>query len=808
MKINNIELNQLHDICSDIANKIPCHVSIMDEQGLIIASSLKKHIGLLHKGASKVISDEVDFFEVTAEMAESAEFIFEGCNLPITYNNVAIASVGVAAPLAKAQNFAAIAQTCVQSMLDRVLVQHKQKETEQRFHDYSNIAADWFWETGPDFCFTYLSTNVETVTGLHPDQILGKPRHEIYRKMDIFHSEQWECYLQSIEKKEAFYNFDLPWQRPDGTNCFISLTGKPRFNDKGDFLGYRGVGRDITQRERLKFLSRCRNDVLELLAKGKPLSEILTLLITAGEETNPGMLGSVLLMDKIGEHLLHGAAPNLPAFYTEAINGVKIGSDVGSCGTAAFTRKRIIVEDIDNHPFWSDFTPLTQKAGLKACWSQPIFSSTDDVLGTFAMYYKEVRKPNQAEMDFIQNTANLAGIAIEQSNAQEDLARHRDHLQDLVYEKTIELKDAIKVAEDANRAKSEFLSGMSHELRTPLNAILGFAQILESDRKNPLIERQVNFVQQIRKGGEHLLELINEILDLAKIEAGKITLSIEPVNANSLIEDCFAFSNMLASKQNITLENRSDKNLASILADPLRAKQALLNLLSNAIKYNNSNGSAWIKAEQFDNTILRVSIHDTGPGIALEKQPDLFVPFQRLGAETTEIEGTGIGLSLTKRILEEMGASIGFESSLGKGSHFWIDFKLAETQIKCTENTLLYLDSSASGMALMSGILEHIPNWTMLSAQTAGHGLVIAEEQKPTLIILDTKLPDMSHTDVIQRLKISNKTKDIPLLALHEEQASGMGSNSMRAGIQSILTKPINIPQLRNALETVLDQQN
>jgi len=557
-------------------------------------------------------------------------------------------------------------------------------------------------------------------------------------------------------------------------------------------LGYRGVGHDITERERLKFLGRCRNDVLELLSKAKPLLEILNLLISAGEAINPGMLGSILLIDKSGKCLLHGAAPSLPDFYTDATNGTKIGPGVGSCGTAAYTRERVIVDDIDTHPFWSGYTELTQKAGLKACWSQPIFSSKDEVLGTFAMYYKEPRKPNQFELDFIQNTASLAGIAIERSHAQDDLAQHRDHLQDLVYEKTIELKGAIRIAEDANRAKSEFLSGMSHELRTPLNAILGFAQILESDRKNPLQDRQIGFLQQIRKGGEHLLELINEILDLSKIEAGKITLNIEPLNTNDLIEDCISFSSMLANKQNIPLENRSMPNLPSILSDPLRAKQALLNLLSNAIKYNHMDGKVWIEAEIITPETLRISVHDTGPGIALDKQSDLFVPFQRLGAETTEIEGTGIGLSLTKRIVEEMGASIDFESDIGKGSHFWVDFQMGEDLVNTPENILLYLDSNPSTTALMKGIIEYIPDWSILCARTTEEGINLAKEQQPSLILMDNLFEGMRKNASLQSLKETTKSKNIPFLTLVEGQQDENG--------QSFLTKPINIPQLSKTL--------
>ena len=384
-----------------------------------------------------------------------------------------------------------------------------------------------------------------------------------------------------------------------------------------------------------------------------------------------------------------------------------------------------------------------------------------------------------------------------------------------------ELREAREQAENANRAKSEFLSSMSHELRTPLNAILGFGQLLGTGRKDPLSDRQRDQVQHIMRGGEHLLELIDEILDLARIEAGKLDLSIETVGTRDLVDECLSFARTLATKSGITIEDRTDVSMPALWTDQRRSKQAILNLLSNAVKYNREGGTVWLDAEGRDECSLRISVTDTGPGIPEDRQSNLFQPFNRLGAEATEIEGTGIGLVLTKRLVEEMGGTLGFRSALGEGSTFWIDFPLAggevsdqsperpdeqvaDLSIGSDQRLLLYVEDNPINLALIENVIEDIPNLTMISTHTAELGLALAEDRKPDVILLDINLPGMDGFEAVRHLKESGATKDIPVLALSANAMAASIERGRQAGFRAYLTKPVKVPELLAALRDAL----
>ena len=400
-------------------------------------------------------------------------------------------------------------------------------------------------------------------------------------------------------------------------------------------------------------------------------------------------------------------------------------------------------------------------------------------------------------------------------------------VQDITARKRVEaaLIEARDEAERANLAKSEFLSRMSHELRTPLNAILGFGQLLE--RAN-LGELQTDNVREILHAGRHLLELINEVLDLARIESGKFSVSLEPVQLRPLIADCLGLIRPQAENSGIEISETGtgcDESVLAdhVLADPTRLKQVLLNLLSNAVKYNRAYGILSVACLP-DGEAIQIRISDTGTGLSPEQQRCLFKPFERLDADRTAIEGSGIGLALSKRLVEAMGGEIGVESAPGAGSIFWVRLPMAETrsekypaasQVDLIPASVpphlcdvLYVEDNPANLRLIERILAERPDIRLLSANVPSLGLELALTHRPALILLDINLPDMDGFEVMRRLLENPATRDIPVLAISANAMPDDLERGQAAGFVDYLTKPLDVNVFLTAIDAVIAQRH
>jgi len=376
-------------------------------------------------------------------------------------------------------------------------------------------------------------------------------------------------------------------------------------------------------------------------------------------------------------------------------------------------------------------------------------------------------------------------------------------------------------AERANRAKSQFLSSMSHELRTPMNAILGFGQLLGSDQVNPLAERQREHVREIMRGARHLLSLINEVLDLTLVETGKLRLSMEPVQMRALLDECLALMHPLGRERGIELGVVDGSNCdAFVLADRTRLKQVLLNLLSNAIKYNREHGDVRIACTREGDSV-RLDVTDSGPGIGDDEATRLFQPFERLDAARTHVEGAGLGLVLSRQLLEAMGGQIGVASGAGRGSTFWIRLPQVEspahtapeaspavTQFGNTahgvQRKVLYIEDNPVNVLLMEAMLERLPGLTMVSAPLPAIGLQMAIDEHPDLILLDIQLPGMDGFEVLRRLRLQPASRDLPVIAVSANAMPGDVESGLSAGFVRYLTKPLDMNALHAAVDAAL----
>jgi signal transduction histidine kinase/ActR/RegA family two-component response regulator len=425
----------------------------------------------------------------------------------------------------------------------------------------------------------------------------------------------------------------------------------------------------------------------------------------------------------------------------------------------------------------------------------------------------------------------IAREAEQRAEAQQEVMRLNGQLEQRVQERTLQLElanaelgQAIEEARNATHAKSAFLSSMSHELRTPLNAILGFAQILTSDSMPSTLDQKKEFANHILKSGRHLLTLINEVLDLAKIESGTVALSMEPVPLDDILAECRAMIDTLAAARGVrTLFPHATGRL--VQADHTRLKQVLLNLLSNAVKYNREGGAVVVDCATTAAGRVRLSVQDTGLGLRPDQLDRLFQPFNRLGQENGVQEGTGIGLVVTRRLVELMGGEIGVSSSPGVGSLFWIELDgatLAASDARAAvapvlalaagpatpevPHLLLYVEDNPANLRLVQEIVRFRPDLRLLPASDGHVGLSLARAHLPDIVLMDLNLPGLDGFELLRELRRDPRTAAIPAIALTANAMESDIERGLAAGFFRYLTKPLDIARFSEAIDATLAQ--
>jgi len=463
-------------------------------------------------------------------------------------------------------------------------------------------------------------------------------------------------------------------------------------------------------------------------------------------------------------------------------------------------------------------------------YTQRVDKRSDDELGAMVDAFNDMMGEIQRRTAALEASNQDKAREVEERRvAQQEVMRLNDELERRVSERTAQLEQsnhdlasATAAAEGANRAKSEFLSNMSHELRTPLNAIIGFGQLLaRADARTLSPERGKAFVDHIVHAGRHLLTLINDILNLAQIEAGKLSLSLESISLGDVLDECQAMTEPVAQPRGIRLLFPSHVP-ESVHADPTRLKQVLLNLLSNAIKYNRDMGSVVVDCTTVSPERLRISVRDSGVGMRPEQVQALFQPFNRLGQETGTQEGTGIGLVVTKHLVELMGGEMGVSSSPGIGSLFWIELRLtapvaaavhAEPAAAAVPEpaqrgnrpaTVLCVEDNAASLALIQEAFSARTDLRLLTARNGQLGLEMARSHLPDVILMDNNMPVLTGSAAQELLRADPRTASIPVIAISANAMPSAIAGGLAAGYFGYLTKPVELPALWEAVDSAL----
>jgi PAS domain S-box-containing protein len=891
-----------------------------------------------------------------------------------------------------------------------VLLERTERER-RRFQTLFEAASDGIYVRDLDGTIKFANSKFLEIHGVRLDEVIGRRSTELLSLPRPERKRISWMIRQAALRGEPPPPLEAPFRRPDGSPGWLHVN--LAFIKEGHQIKeVLGISRDITERKRNELLITSQNRVLELLASGAPLSAILETICRSVEELVPGVLCSILLLE--GDRLRHGAAPSLPHDYNQKVDGLKIGPTVGSCGTAAYLKKPVIVSDTFTDPLWADYREIAQQYGLRACWSTPILSQQGEALGTFAMYYREVRSPSAYELQLIERTAHLASLAIERAQTQAQLRASEQRYRSLfesvpigLYRSTPEgrivdandalvqmlgypsreklletpaqalfcdpadrqrwqaemdakgvvsyfvtqlkrydgtpiwvvdraravrdsqgkilyydgslvditkqkqMEDQLRVSEEryrdlfenANdgiyildgagrivsfnrkaeeitgytveevrgqsytlflppgperkkarraflknmrgqpdkneltiirkdgrevilelstrpiwqggqivgiqgigrditerkeleRLKSDFISTVSHELRTPLTSIKGYVDLVLAGDVGPLTPEQKEFLTIVSQNTTRLTELINDLLEIERLESGKIEFEFAEFDLAEVLGNVARSLHVNAEQKGLEFLTEIPSGL-KVRGDRDRLTQVFLNLLSNAIKYTPA-GTVELRAHQEDDAVV-VEVRDTGIGLSESDLQKLFQKFFRSdNPYVRKVGGTGLGLSIAKAIVERHGGTITVTSQLGQGSTFTVRLPaLARPE----RPLVLVIEDEVAIARLIAKYIEKM-GYRAVTAYSAREGFDQAVRLKPDLITLDVLMPDLDGFALIQQLKAHPETAHIPVIFLSIVQDRQQG---LRLGASAFLTKPIDERKFYETVRALLE---